>query len=109
MGKSIIKQSHQHNWLVYKIMYQTFEAAAKKYAKGRMLDIGCGEKPYQTMFAPYINEHVGVDHEETFHDKSNIDRFGTAYDIPFDDELFDPYLIERVFIFRNGRMVNKFK
>lgn len=84
-------------------MNQALAAAAKKYAKGKLLDIGCGEKPYQTMFAPYIKEHVGVDHEETFHDKSNIDHFGTAYDIPFEDESFDSYLVEQISISLNDR------
>jgi len=32
---------------------------------------------------------VTVDHEATFHDKGNIDLFGTAYDIPAEDESFD--------------------
>jgi SAM-dependent methyltransferase len=55
----------------------------------RMIDIGCGTKPYEELFAPYVREHVGVDHVDTLHDKSNIDIFGTAYDIPVSDESFD--------------------
>lgn len=27
----------------------------------RLLDVGCGEKPYRDLFAPYAAEHVGVD------------------------------------------------
>lgn len=27
----------------------------------RLLDVGCGEKPYRDLFAPYAREHVGVD------------------------------------------------
>jgi SAM-dependent methyltransferase len=27
----------------------------------RLLDVGCGEKPYLPLFAPYASEHVGVD------------------------------------------------
>ena len=30
-----------------------------------------------------------VDHVDTFHDKSNVDLFGTAYEIPADDASFD--------------------
>ena len=41
------------------------------------------------MLAPYVQAHIGVDHQDTLHDKSNIDRFGTAYDIPADDGEFD--------------------
>lgn len=62
---------------------------AANYLSGRLLDIGCGTKPYKDMLSPFVDEHVGVDHEATFHDKSNVDLFGTAYEIPADDETFD--------------------
>lgn len=62
---------------------------AANYLSGRLLDIGCGTKPYKDMLSPFVDEHVGVDHEATFHDKSNVDLFGTAYEIPADDESFD--------------------
>ncbi len=62
---------------------------ASSQLKGRLLDIGCGTKPYYKLLKPYVTEHIGVDHEATFHDKDNIDLFGTAYDIPAEDESFD--------------------
>ena len=33
----------------------------------RLLDVGCGEKPYAALFAPYVREHVGVDAVENPH------------------------------------------
>ncbi len=63
--------------------------AAKNYLKGDLIDIGCGTKPYETKLAPYVDKHVGVDHEITLHDQSNIDLFGTAYQIPVMDSVFD--------------------
>lgn len=77
------------NWLIYRIHDAELKARAEKYLTGRMIDIGCGEKPYRDLLAPYVTEHVGVDHVETFHDKSNIDLFGTAYDIPAKKASFD--------------------
>jgi SAM-dependent methyltransferase len=62
---------------------------AKHYFSGCLIDIGCGTKPYKEMFSPYVDTHIGVDHEATFHDKSNIDLFGTAYEIPAESESFD--------------------
>ena len=59
------------------------------YLNGRMIDIGCGAKPYREFLAPYVNEHIGVDREDTSHDKSNIDLFGTAYELPVEDSFFD--------------------
>lgn len=77
------------NCLVNLIFESSFRGYAKKYLSGRMIDIGCGTKPYKDMLAPYVTEHIGVDHEETFHDKFNIDLFGTAYKIPAENESFD--------------------
>jgi SAM-dependent methyltransferase len=77
------------NILVNRIHDNQLKIYASAYLKGRLVDIGCGVKPYQKLLAPYINEHVGVDHEGTFHDKKNVDLFGTAYDIPVQDKFFD--------------------
>lgn len=67
---------------------QLFEYA-EHYLSGNLIDIGCGTTPYADMLSPFVVKHVGVDHEATFHDKSNIDLFGTAYEIPTDNETFD--------------------
>ena len=42
---------------------------ANCFLSGRLIDIGCGNKPYKKMLAHCIDEHVGVDHEATYHDK----------------------------------------
>jgi SAM-dependent methyltransferase len=77
------------NILVNKIHDNQLKIYASNYLRGRLVDIGCGVKPYQELLAPYVSEHVGVDHEGTFHDKANIDLFGTAYEIPVQDNHFD--------------------
>jgi len=41
------------------------------------------------MIKPYVTEHIGIDHQGTLHDKSNIDRVGRAYEIPAEDCEFD--------------------
>ncbi len=84
------------NWLVYKICNELFYESVKKYAKGKLLDIGCGNKPYENMIRPYVTEHIGLDHEDTLHDRSKIDLLGTAYDISVEDEYFDTVLCTAV-------------
>jgi len=66
------------------------------YVKGRLIDIGCGEKPLKSFVSKYVTEHIGLDHEDTLHDKSKIDLFGTAYNIPVDDDYFDTALCTAV-------------
>jgi SAM-dependent methyltransferase len=77
------------NWLVRNIHDEALLDVAGKYLSGRLVDIGCGTKPYKTLLGRYVTEHIGVDHEATLHDKSQIDLFGTAYNIPADDDYFD--------------------
>jgi ubiquinone/menaquinone biosynthesis C-methylase UbiE len=77
------------NILINHIHDRELNKFAASYLRGRLVDIGCGTKPYKKLLAPYVADHVGVDHEGTLHDKSQIDMFGTAYDIPAEDEFFD--------------------
>jgi len=77
------------NILVHSIHDRQLRIFAKAYLKGRLIDIGCGEKPYETLLAPHIDSHVGIDQRATLHDKSNIDAFGTAYHLPCASGSFD--------------------
>lgn len=77
------------NLLINRIHDRYLKQSASKYFSGYLIDIGCGTKPYKDLLAPYVTEHVGIDHQDTLHDKSNIDRFGTAYELPAQDEEFD--------------------
>jgi len=85
----MFKLARSHNWLIFAIINPSLENRLSRYAHGTLLDIGCGEKPYKEMAAPYVREHIGVDHEATFHDKSNIDLPGTAYRVPLEDNSVD--------------------
>lgn len=68
----------------------------KKYLHGRLIDIGCGTKPYAQRLSGYITEHVGVDHADSFHDLGDVNRIGTAYTLPADDASFDSALCTAV-------------
>ena len=41
--------------------------AAADFGRYRLLDAGCGEKPYAALFAPYVSEHVGLDNAAHVH------------------------------------------
>ncbi len=84
------------NILINRIHARQLKQFGSKYLYGHLIDIGCGTKPYKDLLAPYVTEHIGVDHKDTLHDKSNIDRFGTAYDLPAEDEEFDCALCSAV-------------
>lgn len=64
---------------------------------GRLLDVGCGKKPYRELFQ--TEEYIGIDIENPGHDHSNedIDVFYDGKHIPFSDETFDSVLCSQVF------------
>ena len=80
------------NILIHHIHDRELKGYASKYFYGRLIDIGCGTKPYKEILMPYVLEHIGVDHEGTYHEKSNIDLVGSAYKIPAENESFDSAL-----------------
>jgi SAM-dependent methyltransferase len=67
-------------------------------AHGRLLDVGCGEKPYEDIFRPFVSEYVGVEHEASFattaasHAQKGPDFFYDGLRLPFEDRSFDTVL-----------------
>jgi SAM-dependent methyltransferase len=59
--------------------------AAADLGRYRLLDAGCGEKPYHPLFAPHVSEYVGLDTAE----HANADLVGPIEAIPADDGSFD--------------------
>lgn len=67
-------------------------------ARGRLLDVGCGDKPYEQIFRPFVSEYVGIEHEATFNETSaqrNRTKPDFVYDgkrLPFENGSFDTVL-----------------
>ena len=47
------------------LAFRCLSEAAPKHARGRLIDLGCGAKPYQALFAPFVDSHYGVDFAAT--------------------------------------------
>lgn len=75
------------------VVNRLFETALSKYSRiylsGRLIDIGCGTKPYRDMLSPFVSEHIGVDRANTLHEMTSIDVFASAYDIQAEAVYFD--------------------
>ena len=60
------------------------QRAGERPRRPRLLDVGCGEKPYAPLFAPHVAEYVGVDVANPAADLE-----GTVEEIPVADASFD--------------------
>jgi SAM-dependent methyltransferase len=83
---------NSHNWLVHKIIWNNLSEVAPKYAKGRLLDIGCSNKPYESLTKSVVDEHIGLDHLDSEHSLSKADIIADAYDTTVEDHSFDTIL-----------------
>lgn len=65
---------------------------------GTVLDFGCGEKPYKSLFSKATN-YIGLDYSSEGHDHTNekIDVYYDGKTIPFDDNTFDNIFSSEVF------------
>jgi len=77
-------------------------------AQGVLLDVGCSERPYSELFAPYVTRYVGLDYPPALLDKQPelwaildrmkgaVDVFGDGRRLPFADESFQTVLSAEV-------------
>jgi SAM-dependent methyltransferase len=74
---------------------------AAPYASGALVDVGCGDKPYEAIFAPYVSRYVGVELEDPYASSANArkgkaDVLYSGTRLPFDDGEFDTVLCNQV-------------
>ncbi len=85
-------------YLVYIPLFKALKHAIEKYAQGNLLDIGCGNKPYEKMFAGKIEKYTGCDIIQSSENK--VDVLCPATKIPLDagtlDTVFSTQTIEHV-------------
>ena len=72
-------------------------AAHAHRAHGTMLDVGCGIKPYEKLFAPYVEKYYGTEYSpESGYRGNRADVAGDASAMPFADASFDTILCTEV-------------
>lgn len=90
----IQRQDNRHP-LVEELLLEALVPAAQ-CAAGRLLDVGCGAKPYAPLFAAKVDSHVGLDLATSPHDQSTVDIYADAASLPFADNSFDTVLCTEV-------------
>ena len=96
--KELRKQRFHPHWFIgpivndfYLTRKELFNFISKnaKEINGNVLDIGCGEKPYEELFN--ATSYIGVDIETTkeYHASSKVDIYYNGVDLPFESNTFD--------------------
>jgi SAM-dependent methyltransferase len=67
------------------------------WAHGVLLDVGCGVKPFEQVFAPYVEKYVGIEYSpESGYRGNKADICGDAGYLPFADASVDTILCTEV-------------
>jgi SAM-dependent methyltransferase len=84
---------NDHSYLVYRTLFADLEKAAS-HATGALLDIGCGNKPYESMFKGRVTSYTGCDVVQSSQERVDILCAATA--IPAPDASFNTILCTQV-------------
>ena len=75
------------HYLHYKSYHFDLFASIEKYAKGDVLDIGCGNKPYEKKISGLVDKYIGCDIVQS--NLNKVDIITPADNIPLESNTFD--------------------
>ncbi len=79
------------------IIAQSYERAIRAHARGRLLDMGCGDVPLYGAYRDLVQENVCIDWANTLHSNIHLDFVvDLGGKLPFDDASFDTILLTDV-------------
>lgn len=86
VAPGIFQHDYLHNLALYRCIKENFSVVRKnsKKKKYAILDVGCGHKPYYSLFKPFCTKYIGVDI-----DPELADIVARGEKIPFDNASFD--------------------
>lgn len=84
---SVHLKKNRADYIVMYYLIEDLKTAIGKYANGQVLDIGCGNKPYEQLFANKATGYVGCDVVQS--DKNKVDVICEATNLNFPDAQFD--------------------
>lgn len=84
--------SPSSRWMAWQIV-QAYESAWQQYARGTLLDLGCGKVPFYEAYRDDVDQTVCVDWPGSPHGSLHVDQFcDLSQALPFEDEAFDTVL-----------------
>lgn len=85
------------SWLVADLVAGQYGRALKQYARGRLIDLGCGKVPLYIGYASYVDEAVCVDWEGSFSTNVHLDAHqDLTQPLEFESSSFDTVVLSDV-------------
>ncbi len=85
--------TYDPHYLVHRRLFACLRSASRR-ARGFLLDIGCGNKPYRELFADVVTEHIGCDVAQS--SERVVDIICPSHDIPLANSSVDTVLCTQV-------------
>ncbi len=100
-------RSKDWNYIHYYFLNQDIKSALETYAKGDFLDLGCGNKPYESWYKPLTTSQIGCDIIQS--DKNRVDVLCPATALSFEDNSFDSILCTQVLehVFEHDKLISE--
>lgn len=91
---TIAVKSKRPDYIHLYFLLRDIKAAIDQYGRGALLDLGCGNKPYEEWYNPRTTTQIGCDVIQS--DKNRVDTICLATDLKFPDAHFDTILCTQV-------------
>lgn len=85
-----------HRSLIEKYHVSLVREAIIKYSRGKVLDVGCGNKPFYPHIKNTIDQYIGLEHIDSIHAKEEADILGSADNISLPDNHVDTVILTQV-------------
>jgi SAM-dependent methyltransferase len=105
--KAITVKKKNPDYIHLYFLMKDIKAALDKYAKKRLLDLGCGNKPYKDWYAPLTDSTIGCDAVQS--SENVVDDICLASDLPYENASFDTVFSTQVLehVFEQQQMINE--
>ncbi len=88
-----VSSKHPHYIHLY-FLIKDLKEAIEKYCRGHILDLGCGNKPYESLYTPVTEKQTGCDAIQS--SDNRVDVICLATDLSFGNNTFDSILCSQV-------------
>lgn len=85
--KGVVIKKKSPDYIHLYFLMQDIKEALNNYAKGSLLDLGCGNKPYKEWYAPLTTESTGCDATQST--EHVVDTICLATALPYNTSIFD--------------------